>query len=62
MDEQGDGRPFWRYAVATATGCADDTYFEELYQVSLFLKTLDSEFFCIYILKFCFKLWIFIDS
>lgn len=29
---EGDGRPFWRYAVATATGCADDTYFEELYQ------------------------------
>jgi hypothetical protein len=29
---EGDGRPFWRYAVATATGCADEAYFEELYQ------------------------------
>ncbi|KAG0608022.1 hypothetical protein M758_8G071800 [Ceratodon purpureus] len=29
---EGDGRPFWRYAVATATGCPDETYFEELYQ------------------------------
>lgn len=34
--EQGDGRPFWRYAVATATGCPDETYFEELYQVISF--------------------------
>ncbi len=32
---QGDGRPFWRYAVATATGCADEAYFEELYQVRI---------------------------
>ncbi|XP_024401029.1 uncharacterized protein [Physcomitrium patens] len=29
---EGDGRPFWRYAVATATGCSDEKYFEELYQ------------------------------
>ena len=35
IGEQGDGRPFWRYAVATATGCSDDTYFEELYQVRI---------------------------
>lgn len=30
---QGDGRPFWRHAVATATGCSDLDYFEELYLV-----------------------------
>ncbi|KAG6553741.1 hypothetical protein Mapa_004656 [Marchantia paleacea] len=29
---EGDGKPFWRFAVATATGCSDETYFEELYQ------------------------------
>ena len=27
----GDGRPFWREAVRRATGCADPTYFEEVY-------------------------------
>ncbi|KAL2652851.1 hypothetical protein R1flu_020979 [Riccia fluitans] len=30
---EGDGRPFWRFAVATATGCSDEAYFEELYQL-----------------------------
>lgn len=29
---EGDGRKFWRAAVAQATGCADQDYFEELYQ------------------------------
>ncbi|OAE27440.1 hypothetical protein AXG93_3911s1220 [Marchantia polymorpha subsp. ruderalis] len=29
---EGDGKPFWRFAVATATGCRDESYFEELYQ------------------------------
>ncbi|XP_060196814.1 uncharacterized protein LOC132626091 isoform X1 [Lycium barbarum] len=29
---QDDGRPFWRLVVAEATGCSDDTYFEEVYQ------------------------------
>lgn len=29
---EGDGRKFWRAAVAQATGCADQGYFEELYQ------------------------------
>ncbi|XP_024529737.1 haloacid dehalogenase-like hydrolase domain-containing protein 3 isoform X2 [Selaginella moellendorffii] len=29
---EGDGRRFWKYAVATATGCDNDDYFEELYQ------------------------------
>ncbi|GAQ77940.1 Haloacid dehalogenase-like hydrolase superfamily protein [Klebsormidium nitens] len=28
---EGDGRPFWRHAVATATGCDNTDYFEELY-------------------------------
>ncbi|MCB9763409.1 MAG: HAD-IA family hydrolase [Alphaproteobacteria bacterium] len=27
----GDGRPFWRTVVATATGCDDPDYFERLY-------------------------------
>ncbi|KAL3684618.1 hypothetical protein R1sor_002640 [Riccia sorocarpa] len=29
---EGDGRPFWRFAVATATGCSDEAYFEDVYQ------------------------------
>ncbi|CAM6116643.1 unnamed protein product [Calypogeia fissa] len=29
---EGNGKPFWRYAITTATGCSDDAYFEELYQ------------------------------
>ncbi|XP_022156303.1 haloacid dehalogenase-like hydrolase domain-containing protein 3 [Momordica charantia] len=29
---QGDGRPFWKLVVSEATGCADDSYFEEVYQ------------------------------
>lgn len=27
----GDGRPFWRHVVQTATGCSDPDYFERLY-------------------------------
>jgi len=37
---EGDGRPFWRYAVATATGCADEAYFEELYQPSILQRVM----------------------
>lgn len=29
---QDDGRPFWKLVVSEATGCSDDTYFEEVYQ------------------------------
>ncbi|KAF8390219.1 hypothetical protein HHK36_024743 [Tetracentron sinense] len=29
---QGDGRPFWRLIVSEATGCANDEYFEEVYE------------------------------
>lgn len=29
---EGDGKLFWRHAVAQATGCNDDHFFEELYQ------------------------------
>lgn len=45
---QGDGRPFWRYAVATATGCSDEAYFEELYQVIIYLtgESVISHFRC----------------
>ncbi|KAK4261126.1 hypothetical protein QN277_004170 [Acacia crassicarpa] len=29
---QGDGRPFWKLVVSEATGCADEDYFEEVYE------------------------------
>ncbi|KAL2904527.1 Haloacid dehalogenase-like hydrolase domain-containing protein 3 [Bienertia sinuspersici] len=29
---QGDGRPFWKLVVLEATGCADDSYFDEVYE------------------------------
>ncbi|XP_072985582.1 uncharacterized protein [Typha latifolia] len=29
---KGDGREFWRLVVSEATGCADDGYFEEVYE------------------------------
>ncbi|XP_009603833.1 uncharacterized protein LOC107780805 isoform X2 [Nicotiana tabacum] len=29
---QDDGRPFWKLVVTEATGCSEDTYFEEVYQ------------------------------
>ncbi|GBG86460.1 hypothetical protein CBR_g41455 [Chara braunii] len=29
---EGDGKPFWRYAVALATGSSNERLFEELYQ------------------------------
>nr|GMD22846.1 haloacid dehalogenase-like hydrolase domain-containing protein 3 [Ipomoea batatas] len=29
---KGDGRPFWKLIVSEATGCNDDSYFEEVYQ------------------------------
>eukprot|EP00250_Pteridium_aquilinum_P013118 c21143_g1_i1 orf=173-955(+) len=29
---EGDGKLFWRYAVAQATGCKDEQFFEEIYQ------------------------------
>ncbi|XAR56014.1 hypothetical protein NMG60_11036286 [Bertholletia excelsa] len=29
---QGDGKPFWKLVVSEATGCADDKYFEEVYE------------------------------
>ncbi|XP_021722918.1 haloacid dehalogenase-like hydrolase domain-containing protein 3 [Chenopodium quinoa] len=29
---QGDGRPFWKLVVSEATGCADDSYFNEVYE------------------------------
>ncbi|KAF3324259.1 haloacid dehalogenase-like hydrolase domain-containing protein 3 [Carex littledalei] len=29
---EGDGRPFWRLIVSEATGCADNGYFEEVYE------------------------------
>lgn len=32
-NSQDDGRPFWKLVVSEATGCSDDTYFEEVYQV-----------------------------
>ncbi|XP_058193421.1 uncharacterized protein LOC131310434 [Rhododendron vialii] len=28
---QGDGKPFWKFVVSEATGCANDDYFEEVY-------------------------------
>jgi hypothetical protein len=40
IDIQGDGRPFWRLIVSEATGCADDDYFEEVYEVSIHLMHL----------------------
>jgi hypothetical protein len=39
---QGDGRPFWKLVVSEATGCADDDYFEEVYEV-ISLKTKGSK-------------------
>lgn len=30
---QGDGRPFWKLVVSEATGCDDERYFEEVYEV-----------------------------
>ncbi|XP_054792116.1 uncharacterized protein LOC129297796 isoform X2 [Prosopis cineraria] len=29
---QGDGRPFWKLVVSEATGCANEDYFEEVYE------------------------------
>ncbi|PHT94034.1 hypothetical protein T459_01916 [Capsicum annuum] len=29
---QDDGRPFWKLIVSEATGCSDNTYFEEVYE------------------------------
>ncbi|GAB4829174.1 hypothetical protein Ancab_018839 [Ancistrocladus abbreviatus] len=29
---QGDGKPFWKFVVSEATGCADNDYFEEVYE------------------------------
>nr|KAJ0191045.1 hypothetical protein LSAT_V11C800410810 [Lactuca sativa] len=29
---QGDGRPFWKLVVSEATGCANNDYFEEVYE------------------------------
>lgn len=29
---QGDGRPFWKFVVSEATGCASSDYFEEVYE------------------------------
>ncbi|KAI3730779.1 hypothetical protein L1987_61956 [Smallanthus sonchifolius] len=29
---QGDGRPFWQLVVSEATGCANNDYFEEVYE------------------------------
>ncbi|KAI4314171.1 hypothetical protein L6164_027106 [Bauhinia variegata] len=29
---QGDGRPFWKLVVSEATGCANENYFEEVYE------------------------------
>lgn len=29
---QGDGRPFWKLVVSEATGCNDNSYFEEVYE------------------------------
>ncbi|KAI8527322.1 hypothetical protein RHMOL_Rhmol12G0066900 [Rhododendron molle] len=29
---QGDGKPFWKFVVSEATGCANDDYFEEVYR------------------------------
>jgi hypothetical protein len=45
--------------VATATGCADDNYFEELYQVS---KYSSRELTASFIVKFRFEVWISIDE
>ncbi|KDO82902.1 hypothetical protein CISIN_1g024886mg [Citrus sinensis] len=33
---EGDGRPFWRLVVSEATGCTNDDYFEEVYEVSFY--------------------------
>lgn len=40
LDLQGDGRPFWRLMVSEATGCADNDYFEEVYEVGIHLMHL----------------------
>ncbi|XP_048502529.1 uncharacterized protein LOC104897937 isoform X2 [Beta vulgaris subsp. vulgaris] len=29
---QGDGKPFWKLVVSEATGCDDDSYFDEVYE------------------------------
>lgn len=29
---EGDGRPFWKLVVSEATGCANEDYFEEVYE------------------------------
>lgn len=29
---EGDGRPFWKLVVSEATGCANNDYFEEVYE------------------------------
>ena len=31
---QGDGRPFWKFVVSEATGCGDEDFFEEVYEVT----------------------------
>ncbi|KAK8485665.1 hypothetical protein V6N13_029475 [Hibiscus sabdariffa] len=30
---EGDGKPFWKLVVSEATGCSDDEYFEEVYEI-----------------------------
>jgi len=37
---QGDGRPFWKLVVSEATGCGDDDYFEEVYEVAFLSSRL----------------------
>lgn len=32
---QGDGKPFWKLVVSEATGCSNDDYFEEVYEVTV---------------------------
>ncbi|RRT71413.1 hypothetical protein B296_00008271, partial [Ensete ventricosum] len=32
---QGDGRAFWRLVVSVATGCSDNDYFEEVYELAV---------------------------
>lgn len=43
---QGDGKLFWRYAVAQATGSDNEQLFEELYGVR---EILPLHYICLYV-------------
>lgn len=45
--QQGDGKPFWKLVVSEATGCDDDSYFDEVYEVNSLRSGLAMVAFCI---------------